>query len=302
MASTPAERYTQGITNKPTEYSGEYANGSPFPWPAARIEEYTAYRTDAPMSIDGHLDEPAWQSVPRSPRFSDMISGARGLHDTRAAVLWDRDYLYVGYWMEEPDVQGDLTERDSFIFRNNDVEFFLAGRDAYYEFEINALGTIYEVFFIWDNEYDKVDYGQEPTLKKSHPQAKDFNGVGLKTHPRGMRTGFWGYDLPGLKWAVHVDGTLNDSSDRDRGWTVELALPWSGMKWLAAADNRQLPPAEGDILRMDFSRFNQYREAAPNEDSGAWFWSPHGCRDSHIPECFTSVRFTEELVPKDRRG
>ena len=295
-----ADRYTLGLTGEKSPSTGEDSAGSPFPWPAERIEEYTAYRIESPIAVDGHLDEPAWQAVPRSPRFSDMISGGRALHDTRAAVLWDRENLYVGFWVEEPDVQADLTERDSFIFRNNDVEFFLAGRDAYYEFEINALNTIYEVFFIWDAEYEKCDYRQEPTLRKEHPQAQPFNGVGFKEHPRGMRTGFWGYDFPGLQWAVQVDGTLNDSSDRDRGWTVELALPWQGMKWLAAADGRALPPAEGDVWRMDFSRFNQYREAPPAADSGAWFWSPHGERDSHIPECFPIIRFTEELLPRDR--
>jgi len=295
------KRHTLGITGDQVGPYGREDDDAPFPWPADRIEEYTAYCIDAPISVDGHLDEPVWQAAPRSPRFADMISGARGIHDTRAAVLWDRQNLYVGFWVEEPDVQADLTERDSFIFRNNDVEFFLAGRDAYYEFEINALGTIYEVFFIWDAEYGKCDYGQEPTLSKSHPQAKEFNGVAFKTHPRGLRTGFWGYDFPGLRWAVQVDGTLNHSADRDRGWTVELALPWEGMKWLAAADGRALPPAEGDVLRMDFSRFNRYKEAPPAEDSGAWFWSPHGTRDSHIPECFPIIHFTEELLPRDAR-
>ena len=295
-----ASRYTLGLTGEQDLSVRDSDAGSPFPWPAERIEEYTAYRIDTPLAVDGHLDEPVWQAVPRSPRFSDMITGARAIHDTRAAVLWDRENLYVGFWVEEPDVQADLTERDSFIFRNNDVELFIAGRDAYYEFEINALSTIYEVFFIWDAEYEKCDYGLESTLQKSHPQAKPFDGVGFKTHPRGMRTGFWGYDFPGLRWAVHVDGTLNDSSDRDRGWTVELALPWQGMKWLAAADGRALPPAEGDAWRMDFSRFNQYREAVPAGDSSGWFWSPHGERDSHIPECFPIIRFTEELLPLDR--
>jgi hypothetical protein len=51
---------------------------------------------------------------------------------------------------------------------------------------------------------------------------------------------------------------------------------------------------------MDFSRFNQYREAPPFEDSGAQFWSPHGTRDSHVPELFPIIRFTEELLPTDR--
>lgn len=60
-----------------------------------------------------------------------------------------------------------------------------------------------------------------------------------------------------------VDGTLNDADDRDRGWTVELALPWAGMTPLAQEDGRSLPPQPGDIWRMDSSRFNQYREAPP---------------------------------------
>ncbi|HIG16698.1 MAG TPA: hypothetical protein EYQ31_05070 [Candidatus Handelsmanbacteria bacterium] len=64
--------------------------GSPFPWPADQIQQYKAYRIDEPIAIDGHLDEPAWTQAPRSPRFTDMITGSRGIHDTRAAVLWDR--------------------------------------------------------------------------------------------------------------------------------------------------------------------------------------------------------------------
>ena len=51
---------------------------------------------------------------------------------------------------------------------------------------------------------------------------------------------------------------------------------------------------KGDIWRMDFSRFNQYREAPPADDSSGFFWSPHGSRDSHIPECFPIIHFSEE--------
>ena len=295
--NTDSSRYTLGLTGEPVP---QQDGDSPFPWPADRIQEYTAYRIDTPISADGFLDEPVWDAVPRSPRFADMISGARAIHDTRAAVLWDRQNLYVGFWVEEPDVQATLTERDDPIYQNNDVEVFIAGRDAYYEFEINALGTIYEVLFIWDAEYEKVDYAREPVLRKEHAQAIGFNGVGFKNHPRGKRTGFWGFDFPGLQWAVQVDGTLNDGADRDRGWTVELAFPWAGLKWLAAADGRALPPADGDVWRMDFSRFNIYQEAPPAKDSGGFFWSPHGARDSHIPECFPIIHFTEELLPLER--
>jgi hypothetical protein len=96
--------------------------------------------------------------------------------------------------------------------------------------------------------------------------------------------------------AVRVDGTLNDNRDRDRGWTVEIALPWAGMTALARGDQRSLPPRPGDTWRMDFSRFNQYKEAPPANDSGGWAWSPHGVWDSHVPELFPYIHFSDDQI------
>jgi len=262
----------------------------------SEIPHYMAFRTAVKPQIDGRLDEHVWQNAPRSPRFRDMICGRETIHDTRAAVLWDEEYLYVAYWIEEPDLQASLTERDAPIYQNNDVEFFIAGLDAYYEFEINSFGTIYEVLFIWDEANKTGSYDKVEGLGVDQPGRRAFNGVGYKAHPRGLRTGFFKWDLPGLKTAVHLDGTINDNSDRDRGWTVELALPWAGMEVLVMGDQRSLPPQDHDVWRMDFSRFNQYKEAAPAEDAGGWVWSPHGVWDSHVPECFTYIHFSLEDV------
>lgn len=216
-----------------------------FPCAEKEIPHYTAYRLKESLRVDGVLKESGWRSAPRSPRFVDLISGAPALYDTRTAVLWDDNHLYVGYWVEEPNVTATLTQRDSFIYKNNDVELFIAGKDAYYEFEVNAFNTIYEVFFIWEQAYEKGGFASVPEFSRSNAKLRPFNGVGFKTHPRGPRLGSWVWDFPGLQTAVHVDGTLNNGGDKDRGWTVELALPWRGMKWLAQADNRSLPPKNG---------------------------------------------------------
>jgi hypothetical protein len=104
-----------------------------------------------------------------------------------------------------------------------------------------------------------------------------------------------------LKTAVHVDGTLNQSDDRDGGWTVELAFPWKGMKWLAKGDGRALPPKSDDVWRIDFSRFNQYKAPPPAQDSGGWFWSRHGVWDSHIPECFPYIHFSTTDIVEVKR-
>jgi len=269
---------------------------SKFPCNPEAAAHYTAYRVNQPVKIDGQLNERCWQLAPRSPRFTDIITGGPTRYDTRAAVLWDDKNLYVAYWVEEPDVAATFTEHGSPIYYNNDVEVFIAGRDAYYEFEINALNTVYEAFFIWEEAYDRGGFAEAPEFRRANPKVRPFNGVGFTTHPRGSRLGSWAWEFPGLKTAVHVDGTLNDDRDKDKGWTVELAFPWEGMKWLAKADGRALPPKEGDIWRIDFSRFNQHKAPPPANDSGGWFWSRHGVWDSHIPECFPYIHFSTNDV------
>lgn len=85
-------------------------------------------------------------------------------------------------------VTATLTERDAPIYTDNDVELFIAGEDAYYELEINALGTIYEVFFIWEDAYGR--YADRPEFGRDVPGAQPFVGVDFK-HPRGPRLGYW---------------------------------------------------------------------------------------------------------------
>jgi hypothetical protein len=268
-----------------------------FPCPTNEIASYTAYHIDEPIVIDGKLDEGAWKSAPTSPRYVDILSGKPTLHDTRATVLWDNTNLYIGIRVEEPRVHATYTNRNDPIYYDNDVEVFIAGRDAYYEFELNAFNTPYEVFFIWDEAYEKNGFPKAPEFARS--KLKAFNGVGFKTHPRGERLGNFDWSFPGKNTAVHIDGTVNNDSDTDRGWTVELAFPWAGMKWLAT-DGRALPPKNGDVWRMDFSRFNTYKESAPAKDSGGWVWTRHGIWDSHIPECFAFIEFSTNNVRSRR--
>jgi len=274
----------------------------PFPVPDAEVARYTAFRAAGPIEVDGRLDEESWRRAPRSPRFVDMVTGQPVVHDTHAAVVWDDEALYVGFWVEEPMVEAKLTNKGAAIYRENDVEVFIAGRDAYYEFEMNALGTIYEVFFIWKEAYDRGGYAAEPTLSMSHPRTAHFDGLQFSPHPRGRRVACLGWEFPGIRKGVFVDGSLNKNDDRDRGWTAELAFPWQGMKWLAAGDGRALPPRDGDDWRIDLSRFNHYRESLhPDDDkwgdSGGWVWSKHGIRDSHVPEVFPHVEFSTREVP-----
>ncbi|RAK02756.1 cellulose/xylan binding protein with CBM9 domain [Larkinella arboricola] len=267
-----------------------------FPCDRKTIERYTAYRTTKPPVIDGKLDEEMWTKIPRSPRFVDLVSGNKTIHDTRAAVCWDNDNLYIAFWVEEPFINAKLTNHNDPIYTDNDVEVFVAGKDTYYEFEINSFGTLYEAFFIWKDAYEKGGFDKNPLFALANPKVKPFNGVGFKNHPRGLRYGSWDFRFPGLQSAVHIDGTINNNQDRDRRWTVELAFPWKGMEWIARADNRALPPRNNDRWRIDFSRFNTYKEAAPSDDHGGWAWNSHRVWDSHVPECFPIITFSNKTL------
>lgn len=267
------------------------------------VAHYTCHRTRQPIEVDGLLNESAWQKAEKSPRFVDMVTGEPGLFETRAAALWDDEYLYVAYWIEEPFVEANLTERDSIIFKENDVEVLIDGDDCYYELEINALGTIYEVFFIWQDAYARGSRFDAPDFDLLARKALSFGGnydrhqesFWRGTHPRGCRWAFLDWDFSGLRPAVHVDGKMNDRTVIDKGWTVELAFPWQGMKWLA--NGRSLPPQEGDVWRIFFGRFEKLAPSGIEiQPHPAWVWSKHGVYDTHLPECFPYVHFTHSFV------
>jgi hypothetical protein len=263
----------------------------PFPQslvPPGEIPTYTATRTSDAIVVDGKLDEPAWTTASKTNRFVDLISGEQVVHDTGAAIVWDNENLYVGFFVTEPNVRAKYTDRDDPIYYDNDVELFIAGDNAYYEFEINPFGTIYEAFFVWDDAIEHPAFRQDPQLAFGIAGSQPFNGVGLTTHPRGPRTAFLGYDMPGLRSAVAIEGTLNNDADMDRGWTVEIAIPWESMRTLLAGDARPLPPKEGDQWRIDLFRFNTDKSAG---DSGGWAVGKHAVWDSHIPELFPVVTF-----------
>jgi len=261
------------------------------------LAHYICHRTSGPIRVDGLLDEADWRAAPKSAPFVDIVTGKPGWLDSRVAMLWDDRCLYFGFTIEEPDVWATLTERDSKIWLDNDVEVFIAGRDAYYELEVNALNTIYEVFWVWKDRYAPGSPYNVPEWSPEGRKLLVINGIGGHVHPRGERNGFLDWDFPGLLHAVHVDGTLNQRDDVDRGWTVELAFPWEGMKWLA--DGRPLPPKPGDIWRIDCSRFQQVgRDGKKLDPAAGWTWNRHGHYDSHIPETFTHVHFSDHPVTR----
>jgi hypothetical protein len=235
---------------------------------------HVCYRAKNPIEVDGKLDEESWRDAPWTDDFVD-IEGARKpvpRFRTRAKMLWDDAHLYIAADIVEPHVCATLTRKNAVIFQDNDFEIFIdpdGDNHNYYEFEINALGTIWEL-----------------TLPKPYKDG------GKPKNPT---------NLPGLKSAVSVRGTINDPGDEDEGWSVEVAIPWIELAQFNAG--RATPPREGDFWRMNFSRVQwrydviegKYVKRDPKtnpEDN--WVWSPQGIVDMHRPERWGFVMFTSQ--------
>jgi hypothetical protein len=246
------------------------------PRPDAAADDYTpprgyvCYRAETPLTIDGRLDEAAWQAVPWSEPFVDIEGDRRPAprYHTRVKMLWDDRCLYLAAELEEPHLQATFTQHDSYIFhQDNDFEVFLdpdGDSHLYAELEMNALNTT------WD-------------LLLTRPY-KDG----------GKPLDAW--EISGLRTAVHPDGTLNDPSDTDRGWTLEIAWPWTGLKPLADCP---VPPRDGDQWRINFSRVEwdfdvvdgKYRKPVGKPEHN-WVWSPQGVISMHRPETWGYVQFS----------
>jgi predicted metalloprotease with PDZ domain len=230
---------------------------------------YVCYRATAPIQIDGRIDEDAWKTAPWTDPFVDIEGDVRPRprFQTRAKLLWDDNYFYVAALLEEPHVWGTLTKHDSVVFNDNDFEIFIdpdGDNQEYYEIEVNALNTEWDLF-----------------LKKAYRDG-------------GPAINEW--EIPGLKTAVHVSGTLNNLSDLDQSWSVEFAIPW---KALAEFARRPTPPHDGDAWRVNFSRVEwrhqivdgKYRKV-PKTPEDNWVWSPQGAIDMHRPERWGYVQFS----------
>jgi hypothetical protein len=207
-----------------------------------------------------------WSLVPWSEEFVDITTDIVPRFRTRMKMRWDDNCLYIAAELEEPHVWATLTENDSVIFQDNDFEVFMdpdADNHYYVELEINALGTTWDLLL---------------------PKPYKDSGRPLT-----------GWRIKRLKTAVHVRGTLNDPTDTDEGWAVEIAIPWASLKEITG---RPCPPNPGDQWRINFSRVQwqhelvdgAYRKLDLPEDN--WVWSAQGVVDMHRPERWGIVQFS----------
>ncbi|MCF0176753.1 MAG: carbohydrate-binding family 9-like protein, partial [Bacteroidales bacterium] len=194
-----------------------------------------------------------------------------------AKMLWDDEYLYIGAYLEEPQVWAQLSQRDTVIYHDPDFEIFIdpdCDGVNYFEIESNAREVIFDLFL------------QKP----------------YRARERAFVTFSW--DCPGLLLKTHVDGTINDCRDEDRGWSIEVAIP---RKAIAAEFDNCLQA--GNYLRLGMSRVEWQIDLKPDgsvvrrcgedgkrlpEDN--WTWPSTGMIAFHMPERWGYVLLSDTHV------
>jgi len=164
---------------------------------ATSVPSIAALRTTARIVVDGHLDEPDWQTAQPATDFTqrDPDEGKPATERTEIRILYDDNAVYVGARMfdHEPSrIARRLTRRDA--DPGGIADFIIVGFDPHHDhltgvyFEVSAAGSLRDAVMFNDSDED------------------------------GSWDGVWDA-------AVSID---------DRGWTAEMRIPLSQLRFSAA--------------------------------------------------------------------
>ncbi len=224
------------------------------------LPRYTIYRTDGPIKIDGRLDEAAWKHAPSVGNFHFPWWQSGPKEQTLAKMLWDDKNLYVAYHCQDTHISAEQTKHDSPVYQDDCVELFTAPNPQqpvnYFNIEMNVLRT---------------------SLDRHHPRG-----------PGKAEVEEW--TASGVRIATRVDGTLNDDSDTDRGWILEVAIPFANFKDVTGRSH----PHHGDTWHLNLNRLGgktnpQYSQWSPGTTTRPAF---------HAPNTFGRVIYSNRTVQK----
>jgi hypothetical protein len=215
------------------------------------VPVYVAHRASGPIDIDGVLSEPAWDKAERAGPLLRSLDGKPASANTSARILWDDEALYVAFQSEDPNLATPFYRDDEPLYTSNAVEIFL-----------NPSGDL--------ARYDEIELAPSNALFDA-----SFTG-----RRQGMDLGW----SSRARHAVHLDGTLNDPSDVDRGWTAELAIPFAALTGMPRPR-----PARGDEWRFNLYRLRQ----GPGQPGEGQAYSPPMVGDFHAVDRFAVLRFED---------
>lgn len=228
------------------------------PFEEKPLPSYIVKRIISPIVIDGMLNEESWLKAQEVGDFFLADGTAKASSTTHAKMLWDSSSLYLAFECFDTDIIATMTARDDKLWEEEVVEIFFAPyspeKFGYTELEVSPRGTALDLY------------------------VREVRGVMPVALP------YHSYNL-NLRVGTSIRGTLNNSSDKDTSWTVEIAIPLRDIQPV------NLPPiSDGDIWKMNLYRMERF----PVKEFIAW--SPTLQNKFHVPSRFGSMMFSMKRV------
>jgi len=250
------------------------------------VKQYSIYHTTSKIKIDGIPNEKDWELAEWSSEFVNLKEDKETpapLYKTQFKMLWDKTNLYILLELEEPHIWTYYTTHDQFLYLENALAVLIdkdRSTNSYFGFHVNAQNT-------------RQDFYHSKPPRNGGRERADWSPWGIKN-------------------AVQVHGSLNNPSNIDEKWVVEIAVPFKDLVW----NTRYSIPIDGEMWKMNFVRINwptqvlngTYRKKnIPHSNrmrnsrdyylyAHNWVWSTHGVANAFYPERWGLVRFLKAPV------
>lgn len=214
-------------------------------------------KANGAIVIDGKADDAGWRNAAVQTAFT-VAEGCPEMPDaTEAKLSWDDQFLYVFVSAEDADVFSPFTNRDDHLWENDVIEVFVdadGNKRGYVELQVNPRNVVFDTWFA-----------------VGRPNRDDSFDAQMQT-------------------AVVVRGTIDDRTDGDAGWDVEIAIPLASVKGKDDKMKVNIPPKIGDVWRLNVVR----GEAPASGRKTASSWNRITCEDFHGLDRMLNVQFADE--------
>jgi len=174
------------------------------------VIEGTTQTTDVsritnPIVPDGSLSE--WAGA-------DTVTFAGSDNTATVSLTWDTNNLYFGFDVTDTNLQASGTDEADPLHLDDSIEIYL----------------------------DTNHNGGATMQVDDYHFIINLNGALVDDQGTGSGKNYsW---TSHINYAIDLDGTLNDDSDADNGYVVEVAIPWSDIGGV---------PVAGDIMGLDLA-------------------------------------------------
>ncbi|WP_282121678.1 carbohydrate-binding family 9-like protein [Algibacter mikhailovii] len=226
------------------------------------VSVYEVFRTHESIVIDGEMNENSWNRA--SVKSFEHLYGSQKPSDDQSSkfrMLWDEKSIYLFYEFEDKYLTARELNRDGAPYYDDCAEIFIIpvpdALDTHFGIEVNMYKASND-FIYFNNFYNN-------------------NSLGLKSFN------------PDFKVEVTYKGTINDNSDIDQGWTLEMEIPLSVFGFLGEV----VPVQKGNLWTFLALRQDRNDMDGDRRSTSTLFPIADFSKNVHEPTDFGLMKFVD---------